>query len=89
MGLRIDQTDINDNASEIKTAAGYFAGKDLGSEDSKSTISANDNSKDAFDEEENTLITYGNSLITAANNIENLGSAFTDFDELMAEANRG
>lgn len=88
MGLRIDQTDINDNASDIETAAGYFAGQELSSEDSKSTISANGNSKDAFDEEENTLITYGNGLITAANNIENLGTAFTDFDELMAEANR-
>ncbi len=87
--MKIDQIDINDKASDIQTAAGYFEGNDLGSEDSKSTITANDNSKDAFEAEENTHITFGNGLITAANNIENLGSAFVGFDEMMAEANRG
>lgn len=77
------------DASGISSAAKYFSGSSLTPIDSRSTITANQKSQDAFNTAQSGITSFGAALDQDAENIRSLGVAFKEFDEMMGRLSAG
>ena len=66
-----------------------YGGSSLGFVDSESTISANENGKNAFSEIQTLLDTFKETLGTDTDNINTLKTEFDKYDVLIGERNKG
>jgi len=88
-GLRLDDERISLEANSLAGAAGYFNAKTLGSADTRSTITANGSSKNAFRSAQDNIASFGGALDKEAENIRSLNLAFKEFDAMMGMLARG
>lgn len=86
--LKVDRAVVERDAAQISGAAGHFGGADLSPEDSKTTLSANPNSKGAFRHGQSGLATLGAVLNADVGNIRSLGVSFEEFDIMMGKIAR-
>lgn len=82
--LNIDTQIIDAEAETITSAAGYFVPHPLKSRDYESTITANSNEKTANYTGSQVMSLFGNVLDQDAKNIKELGIAFVQYDEMLA-----
>ena len=85
--INVNSSAAESEASQVSSAASYFTGKTLSHKDGISTISANNNGKNAFSMAQNGNSKLGKTLDTDAENIRKLGNAFDEFDAVMAALN--
>ncbi|MBE5919048.1 MAG: TIGR04197 family type VII secretion effector [Pseudobutyrivibrio ruminis] len=82
--INVSQSNVSTQSSSVDSAASYLEMKDLSSKDSKSTISANGNGKQAYLEGQLLLQSLGETLDAEASNIESLGEDFKQYDEMLS-----
>lgn len=85
--INVNSSAAEAEASQVSSAAGYFTGKPLSPQDGISTISANNNDKNAFSMAQSCNSKLGEVLDKDAANIRKLGNAFEEFDAMMAVLN--
>lgn len=76
-------------AQNIEATMGNYGGSGLGSEDTESTITANENGKNIFNSAQSLLGTFEGTLRTDTGNINRLADEFEIFDEKMRKNNQG
>lgn len=86
--LAMDQGAVEAEASTISNAKQCLQASALSSTDGESTISANENGKNAFEKAQSGLEALGGAVDQEVSNIHSLGLAFEEFDNMIAEANR-
>lgn len=83
--LRSDATAALEDTEAVTTIKSSFAGQDLVSADSESTIIANTNGKSVFEKSQITLSKFGDTLATDAKNITNISDDFADADSKISK----
>ena len=83
--LNIDKEKVEENASTIASAAGYFTPAVLTPFDSRTTITANEKSQTAFSKAQSGIGAFGTALDKDVANIRSLNVSFQEFDEMMGE----
>lgn len=86
-GLKNTETG-NDFASEIEGVLENYTDSSLGTVDEESTITANANSMNSFNESQSTLKSFKSTLEIDAENIAILAEEFDKYDKLMCENNK-
>lgn len=85
--IKVSSSSAAAEASRVSGAAQYFRGRTLPMQDGTSTISANQNSKDAYEGAQKEGTSIGRALDKDAENIRSLGNAFAEFDTMMGTLN--
>lgn len=83
--VAVNQTTVASQSSAVSDAASYLVMRDLSSKDTKTTISANDKSKQVFLESQLLIECLGMNMDTEAENIHSMGLEFKEYDEMLAE----
>lgn len=83
--ITIKVADVEKYVSNLNGAAGYFLENHLVPSDNKSTISANENGKNAYGAAQSAVATLGVCLEQEAKNIRSLGASFKEYDEMLAK----
>lgn len=86
--IRVNYDYIEKSANQIETAKSYFRNAPLVPSDSKTTISANSNSKWAYEYAQQGIELLGQALDIDVQNIRRLKLSFSQFDEMMGELTR-
>ena len=83
--IQISRQNIEEDAGRIESAAGYLIKAPLDSQDTRSTIPANEKGRAAYDSSQEGIFNLGNLLDQEAENIRGLNAAFEKFDEMMRQ----
>ncbi len=75
-------------AIEIENTLGSYGGSSLGFLDTESTISANENGKNAFSVMQTILGSFNDALEADKENINILETKFEEYDKLMGKQNK-
>lgn len=81
--IQINRQNVEGEAMQIESAASYLTKVPLDSQDTRSTIPANINSRAAYERSQVRLFSLGNLLDQEVENIRGLNAAFAQFDEMM------
>lgn len=81
--IYVDQENVNADAARLESAAAYLEKVSLVPQDMRTTLPANENSKNAYEKSQDRLERLGRLLDQEARNIRELGLAFAEFDEMM------
>lgn len=79
----INRQNVEEDAVELEGAASYLIKAPLDSQDTRSTIPANVNSRAAYERSQERIFNLGNLLDQEVENIRGLNMAFVEFDEMM------
>lgn len=86
--IRIDQKKVEKDAVQLSGAASCLRNVPLGSQDRRTTLKANAESKAAYERFQERILTLGALLDTEVENIRGLGAAFAEFDEMTGQLAR-
>lgn len=84
-GIKVNNGHVNEVATQIETAKSYFRHVPLVPQDSKTTISANSKSKEAYGYAQQGIELLGQTLDGDVHNIRSLNLSFSQFDEMMGK----
>ena len=79
-GIKVNNGHVNEVATQIETAKSYFRHVPLVPQDSKTTISANSKSKEAYGYAQQGIELLGQTLDGDVHNIRSLNLSFSQFD---------
>ena len=83
--IKVNNGHVNEVATQIETAKSYFRHVPLVPQDSKTTISANSKSKEAYGYAQQGIELLGQTLDGDVHNIRSLNLSFSQFDEMMGK----
>lgn len=83
--VSVNQTYVEDYSDSIDEARNYFESNPLEFTDDKSTISANEKGRNAYQNAQAADILLGDCLTQDAENIRELGRKFEQYDEMLAD----
>ena len=81
-GIKVNNGHVNEVATQIETAKSYFRHVPLVPQDSKTTISANSKSKEAYGYAQQGIELLGQTLDGDVHNIRSLNLSFSQFDTI-------
>lgn len=81
--IYINQGRVKEDAAQVKSAAAYLQKVSLSPQDTRTTLAANEKGKSAYESSQERISKIGLMLDKEAQNIRELGVAFTEFDEMM------
>ena len=81
--IQVNRQNIENEAMQIESAASYLMKVPLDSQDTRSTIPANANGKEAYERSQERISALGDLLDQEVENIRELNEAFEKFDEMM------
>jgi len=82
--IGIDPNNINERAASLKQASENLGEQALSPIDSRSTISANENTKKAFEHAQSAHQILGTALLQSSQTIKDIGEGFFTLDEQAA-----
>jgi len=83
-GIGINEDNLNERATALKTASNNFEVRTLDPVDGESTITANQNAQRAFDEAQQGHNHFSEKLVISATEIKDIGDRFFTIDEQAA-----
>lgn len=83
--ISVDKEQVEHDAEAIAKASQYFTQVDLMPLDMRSTITANENSKTAYQRAQDGIAAMAVALDQDVENIRSLNVAFEQFDQMMGE----
>ena len=81
--IQVNQSNVGSQANSVSSAASYLEMKDLTTKDPDSTISAKENSLQAYYECQALIQSLGEAMDNEASNISDLGLDFKEYDEML------
>lgn len=83
--MNINSANVEGGAARIASAANCFEKRTLPSKDTRSTISANQKSKSAFQEAQSNMESFAAALDQDAANIRSMNVAFQQYDAMISD----
>ncbi len=83
--VNISKDEMDETGREMEQLMNLLQEKKLGSCDDRSTIVANENSKTAFTNSQQTKSLFAQYLSEEANRIKGLGATFDEYDQMLAD----
>lgn len=84
-GIKVNHEHVDEAANQIETAKSYFRYVPLVPQDSKTTIPANSESKEAYEYAQQGIELLGQTLDGDVQNIRSLNLSFLQFEEMMGK----
>lgn len=83
--LQVDRDTVESEAQTIGSAVEYFKSSTLTPTDTRTTLTANEKAKSAFETAQEGIGAFGAALNQEASNIRSLNVAFEEFDSMMGK----